>query len=140
MVLRQNVVSSDYYKTTCLGLTTWDEVVDEIYYNVKHVEPWLGGNARGASTAFCLMCRLCGLKLNEKQIKDLLDHHDSPYIRAVGGPLPCLLPGPPHSQLFATLEPQVGFLMLRYVADPKTLWSWYAPYVKDPEVCFDRPA
>jgi hypothetical protein len=29
---------------------------------------------------------------------------------------------------------QVGFLYLRYVADPKTLWGWYAPYVKDREV------
>lgn len=29
---------------------------------------------------------------------------------------------------------QVGFLYLRYAADPKTLWSWFEPYVKDEEV------
>lgn len=29
---------------------------------------------------------------------------------------------------------QVGFLYLRYLADPKTLWQWVAPFVKDPEV------
>ncbi|KAL6586219.1 hypothetical protein OROMI_002863 [Orobanche minor] len=30
----------------------------------------------------------------------------------------------------------IGFLYLRYVADPKTLWSWYEPYLKDDEQCF----
>ena len=29
---------------------------------------------------------------------------------------------------------QIGFLYLRYVADPKTLWEWYEPYLRDPEV------
>lgn len=24
---------------------------------------------------------------------------------------------------------------MRYVADPKTLWNWFEPYVKDEEVC-----
>ncbi|KAG8373516.1 hypothetical protein BUALT_Bualt11G0032300 [Buddleja alternifolia] len=30
-------------------------------------------------------------------------------------------------------EQGIGFLYLRYVADPKTLWSWYEPYMKDDE-------
>ena len=29
---------------------------------------------------------------------------------------------------------QIGFLYLRYAADPKTLWNWFEPYVKDEEV------
>lgn len=29
---------------------------------------------------------------------------------------------------------QVGFLYLRYAADPKTLWGWFEPYIKDEEV------
>jgi hypothetical protein len=32
------------------------------------------------------------------------------------------------------LNVQVGFLYLRYVADAKTLWTWYEPYIKDDEV------
>ena len=32
---------------------------------------------------------------------------------------------------------QVGFLYLRYVGPPKTLWQWLAPYVKDDEVMHD---
>ena len=27
----------------------------------------------------------------------------------------------------------IGFLFLRYVADPEKLWEWYEPYVDDPQ-------
>jgi len=56
-VLRQNILSSDYFKETCMNLHSFEEIVDEIYLNVKHVEPWMSGNARGPSTAFCLLYR-----------------------------------------------------------------------------------
>lgn len=39
----------------------------------------------------------------------LLDHPDSPYIRGI------------------------GFLYLRYVCDPKVVWSWIEPYINDDE-------
>ncbi|KAI9118098.1 hypothetical protein K1719_010430 [Acacia pycnantha] len=29
---------------------------------------------------------------------------------------------------------EIGFLYLRYVGDPKTLWKWFEPYVRDDEV------
>lgn len=32
---------------------------------------------------------------------------------------------------------QVGFLYLRYAADPKTLWTWFEPYIEDDEVLLD---
>ncbi|XP_019432721.1 PREDICTED: pre-mRNA-splicing factor 38B-like isoform X3 [Lupinus angustifolius] len=35
--------------------------------------------------------------------------------------------------MIAWLLERVGFLYLRYMADPKTLWNWYEPYVKDDE-------
>ena len=56
-VLKKNIVDSEYYRATCMKMVTWDEIVDEIYNTVDHVEPWMSGNARGASTAFCLMYR-----------------------------------------------------------------------------------
>ena len=56
-VLRKNIVDSEYYRDTCMKLTTWGQVVDEIFYSVTDVEPWMSGNARGASTAFCLLHR-----------------------------------------------------------------------------------
>lgn len=56
-VLRSNIVNSEYFRDTCGKLNSWEEVVDEIYYSVSDVEPWMSGNARGASTAFCLLYR-----------------------------------------------------------------------------------
>jgi len=56
-VLRKNIMDSEYFRDTCLKLNSWSEVVDEIFYTVKDVEPWMSGNARGASSAFCLLYR-----------------------------------------------------------------------------------
>ena len=56
-VLQKNIVGCEYYNKTCVKLDNWNQVIDEIYDTVSDVEPWLGGNARGASTAFCLLYR-----------------------------------------------------------------------------------
>ncbi|KAL0021675.1 hypothetical protein WJX77_010314 [Trebouxia sp. C0004] len=108
-VLRKNIVDSEYWRNTCAKLQTWEEVVDQIFYDVIHVEPWMSGNARGASSAFGLLYRLFQLQPSEQQVDALLTHEDSPYIRAI------------------------GFLYLRYVGDPKQLWAWLRPYVQDSE-------
>ncbi|XP_068647980.1 pre-mRNA splicing factor SR-like 1 [Aristolochia californica] len=107
-VLCMNILSSDYFKEL-YRLKTYHEVIDEIYNQVDHVEPWMTGNCRGPSTTFCLLYKFFTMKLTVKQMHGLLKHTDSPYIRAI------------------------GFLYLRYAGDPKTLWSWFEPYVKDDE-------
>jgi hypothetical protein len=61
------------------------ELVDEIYNEIEHVEPWMSGNARGPSSAFCLLFRLFTMELEDANIKHLIHHRDSPYIRALGG-------------------------------------------------------
>ena len=88
-VLRQNIVSSEYFRSSCAQLNSWDECVDMIYDDVYHVEPWMSGNARGASSAFCLLYRLRQLKITAGQVRQLLDHADSVYIRAVSAGCPC---------------------------------------------------
>uniref|UniRef100_A0A803LR78 Pre-mRNA-splicing factor 38 n=1 Tax=Chenopodium quinoa TaxID=63459 RepID=A0A803LR78_CHEQI len=103
-----NILSSDYFRDL-YRLKTYHEVIDEIYNQVDHVEPWMTGNCRGPSTAFCLLYKFFTMKLTAKQMHGLLKHPDSPYIRAV------------------------GFLYLRYAADPKTLWIWFEPYIQDDE-------
>ncbi|CAI5481169.1 unnamed protein product [Closterium sp. Yama58-4] len=107
-VLSMNILASDYFRGL-FRLKTYHEVIDEIYYQVSHVEPWMTGNCRGPSTAFCLLYKFFTMKLTVKQVQGLITHADSPYIRAV------------------------GFLYIRYMAEPKTLWGWCEPYVKDPE-------
>lgn len=67
------------------------------------------GAAKTPSTAFCLLLRLFTLRCSEKQMKLMLEHIDSPYIRCV------------------------GFLYLRYAADPTIVWKWCKPYFYDEE-------
>ncbi|OAY82929.1 Pre-mRNA-splicing factor 38B [Ananas comosus] len=47
-VLCMNILSSDYFKEL-YRLKTYHEVIDEIYNQVDHVEPWMTGNCRGPS-------------------------------------------------------------------------------------------
>lgn len=81
-VLCMNILSSDYFKEL-YRFKTYHEVIDEIYNQVDHVEPWMTGNCRGPSTAFCLLYKFFTMKLTVKQMHGLLKHPDSPYIRAV---------------------------------------------------------
>ncbi|XP_017964372.1 pre-mRNA-splicing factor 38B isoform X4 [Drosophila navojoa] len=97
-----NIQSSSYFKVHLFKLKTYHEVVDEIYYQVKHMEPWergsrktsgqtgMCGGVRGVgaggivSTAYCLLYKLYTLRLTRKQVNGLLNHTDSAYIRALG--------------------------------------------------------
>ncbi|KAJ6999242.1 hypothetical protein NC653_010047 [Populus alba x Populus x berolinensis] len=152
-VLCMNILSSDYFKEL-YRLKTYHEVIDEIYNQVDNVEPWMTGNCRGPSTSFCLLYKFFTMKLTVKQMHGLLKHKDSPYIRAVLLLLPfwfietvdrdslfhchqSLVHINPHVYSFSSLSlldlRNVGFLYLRYAGDPKTLWNWFEPYIKDDE-------
>lgn len=107
-VIATNVRNSDYFrKMGKLELVT--EVIDEIYYRVEHVEPWMTGGARGPSTAFCLLVRLFTIQLSKRDLRDMMEHVDSPYIRCI------------------------GFLYARYVLDPRTMWKLLERYLFDEE-------
>ncbi|XP_055529878.1 pre-mRNA-splicing factor 38B [Wyeomyia smithii] len=122
-----NIQGSSYFKVSLFKLKTYHEVVDEIYYQVKHLEPWergsrktsgqtgMCGGVRGVgaggivSTAFCLLYKLYTLRLTRKQVNGLLSHGDSPYIRAL------------------------GFMYLRFTQPPGDLYDWYESYLLDEE-------
>jgi hypothetical protein len=42
-MLLQNIVKSSYFQKCCRDITDWNLLVDEIYYQVKHLEPWAVG-------------------------------------------------------------------------------------------------
>jgi hypothetical protein len=88
--LHAKITQSEYFK--CLYVfKTFDKVVDLIYEKVTYVEPF---THRGASTkrslqkqpssAFCLLLKLFHLRLTEDQVRELLDHPDSTYLRVMG--------------------------------------------------------
>ena len=41
-----NIQQSPYFKNNLFQLKTYHEVIDEIYYNVKHLEPWEKGSRK----------------------------------------------------------------------------------------------
>jgi len=94
----------------------------------------MSGNARGPSTAFCSLYRLFQLKPTRHQVRKLLESEDAPHVRAVRGPS-TLRP----RRLTLFFAAQVGFLYLRYVGEPRTLWSWFEDFFGDAEVR-PRPA
>ncbi|XP_012285248.1 pre-mRNA-splicing factor 38B isoform X2 [Orussus abietinus] len=122
-----NIQSSHYFKVNLYELKTYHEVIDEIYYKVSHLEPWekgsrktagqtgMCGGVRGVgaggivSTAYCLLYKLFTLRLTRKQLNGLINHPDSPYIRAL------------------------GFMYIRYTQPPADLFSWYDEYLEDEE-------
>jgi len=122
-----NIQSSQYFKVNLYQLKTYHEVIDEIYYNVNHLEPWekgsrktsgqtgMCGGVRGVgaggivSTAFCILYKLYTLRLSRKQVNGLINHGDSPYIRGL------------------------GFMYIRYTQPPADLWDWFEAYLEDEE-------
>ena len=117
---------------------------------VDHVEPWLSGNARGPSTAFCLLFRLGQLRPEPAVIREMLENRDSPYIRAVSDTIlsdsrlkglcvPYAILGVSYPRVlrgaysFSIFLMQVGFLYLRYCCNPRELWKWFKKYVQDEE-------
>lgn len=107
-LLFERIVENDYFQSL-MNLSTFNELIDEIYSRVTHVEPWSAGTGRLPSTAWCLLVKGLQLRLTTKQMYTLLNHRDSPYIRAI------------------------GFLYLRVAVEPKNLWSWVSDYIDDAE-------
>jgi pre-mRNA-splicing factor 38B len=54
-MLLQNIVKSPYFQKCCRDITDWNSLVDQIYYDVKHVEPWAHGKFDGLVFVGCIM-------------------------------------------------------------------------------------
>ncbi|XP_029654825.1 pre-mRNA-splicing factor 38B-like [Octopus sinensis] len=119
-----NIQSSLYFKNTLVEITSYGDIIDEIYNRVSHLEPWekgtrhqggqtgMCGGVRGVgsggiiSSSFCLLYKLHTMRLGGRQLHGLITHRDSPYIRAM------------------------GFMYLRFT-QLKTLWGWFEPFLND---------
>jgi len=42
-MLLGNIVKSSYFQKICSEIADWNALVDEIYYSVQNVEPWMSG-------------------------------------------------------------------------------------------------
>lgn len=123
----ENVKESYYYKNHLVEIDTAQQLLDEVFYKVKHLEPWekgtrkvqgmtgMCGGVRGVgaggvvSSAFCLLYRFFKVRLTRKQLISMINSRVSPYIRGL------------------------GFMYIRYTQPPADLWEWFEPYLDDEE-------
>ncbi|KAL3078960.1 hypothetical protein niasHS_014742 [Heterodera schachtii] len=121
----ENVVQSTYWKNYLNEVTSYQQVADEVFVNVKHLEPWergtrrttgmtgMCGGVRGVgaggviSTAFCLLYKLFTLRVTRKQLVAMINSRQSIYLRGI------------------------GFMYIRYTQKPADLWAWMEPYLDD---------
>ncbi|CAN0117963.1 unnamed protein product, partial [Discosporangium mesarthrocarpum] len=76
-LLAQTILESDYFRTLT-AISSYEEVVDEIYSYVEHVAPWAPGTSRVPSSAFCLLMKLFVTRLTGKQMDAMLMHQVRP--------------------------------------------------------------
>lgn len=123
-----NIQSSNYFRNDLQKLKTFHEVVDEIYNQVAHLEPWekgsrklsgqtgMCGGVRGVgaggivSSSFSLLFKLFTMRLTRKQVNNLINHADSPYIRGL------------------------GFMYIRFCQPPEDLYDWFKDFLDDAEM------
>ena len=65
-ILRENILASEYFKTLA-EISTFDELVDEIYNKVTYATPFIP-NTRSPSSCFCLLYRCFQMRLTYKQV------------------------------------------------------------------------
>eukprot|EP00038_Savillea_parva_P027553 m.60258 g.60258 ORF g.60258 m.60258 type:complete len:132 (-) comp7944_c0_seq3:964-1359(-) len=61
-ILFTNVTESTYLKNDCAKIENFQELVDEIYLKVEHLQPFISNSGNQASSAFCLLYALFCLR------------------------------------------------------------------------------
>uniref|UniRef100_A0A914N524 Pre-mRNA-splicing factor 38 n=1 Tax=Meloidogyne incognita TaxID=6306 RepID=A0A914N524_MELIC len=121
----ENIVQSTYWKNFLLEVSTYQQVCDEVFIHVRHLEPWergtrkitgmtgMCGGVRGVgaggviSTAFCLLYKLFTVRVTRKQLVAMMNSRQSVYLRGL------------------------AFMFIRYTQPPGDLWAWMEPYLDD---------
>ncbi|KAJ1674430.1 hypothetical protein EV182_003293 [Spiromyces aspiralis] len=107
-VIYKTVFASQYFKEHLYCYKTYHEVLSEIQKSVRTLVPFFRESI--PSTAFCLLLKLWTLRLTVRQVNNMLNldtETSTPYPRAM------------------------ALLYLRYVAESKTLWGWFEPWIDD---------
>jgi len=105
VVLRDSILMSEYYRSLA-GITSIEELWEEIEQYANSLEPTLSVTSRTPSTLFCCLYKMFLLQPTDVQIERMLTSDN--------GMLRCC-----------------GFLFLRYVLPPELLWTWVEPYLLD---------
>jgi len=105
-LLQSHIVESSHFKTL-MQMTSFEEVVDEVYRFADTVEPYMQGSTLQPSPLFCCIYRLFTLGLDGQQLEYLCESEDSPMVRCA------------------------GFLFVRFGLAPEELWLRLGEYTLD---------
>ncbi|SIO73693.1 PRP38 family [Babesia microti strain RI] len=105
-ILRNNILSSEYYKSIA-GFDTFEEILQEIHQHADHAEPFCSANRLKPSTLFCCLYKLFTMNLEDDNLNLLLEDTTSVYARCC------------------------GFLYIRYSFHYEKLYKWFKPYLLD---------
>lgn len=106
-IYASTITGSEYFQQLLSDYPNFEDIVDVIYNECTHLEPFEPGKARLPSVAFCCIYRFFLMKLDYRQVGTLLNHKDSIFIRGC------------------------GFLYLRCIGEAKELITWFAPHLSD---------
>ena len=81
--LLQAIKGAPYTRKRSSTLQSFPDILDEIYNEVGNLEPFEKGTTRASSVTFSILYRLFELGLTQKQMRAMLTHEDSPYIRCI---------------------------------------------------------
>lgn len=112
-LLQSHIIESQHFRTVMV-MEKFDQIVDELYAYTDGVEPYktLGAgqqSIQAPSALFVCVLRLFVLGIDGRQLRQLLDSTDNPYVRCA------------------------GILFVRYGLAPDQLWPWLGEYTLDDE-------
>eukprot|EP00928_Gymnodinium_smaydae_P010235 TRINITY_DN13838_c0_g1_i1.p1 TRINITY_DN13838_c0_g1~~TRINITY_DN13838_c0_g1_i1.p1 ORF type:complete len:620 (-),score=142.12 TRINITY_DN13838_c0_g1_i1:140-1999(-) len=100
-LLQTHVIECTHFKSL-LKLETFDQVIEETFQFANSVEPYMANSGTLPSALFCCLYRFLTLGLDKYQLKKLMEHQESPYIRCCG--FLYVRFGLPHDQLLTYLQ------------------------------------
>jgi pre-mRNA-splicing factor 38B len=105
-MLHNKINQHYYFKQLLTDYPTFDDILGVISEEVTHLDPLDPGKAKLPSPAFCCLYKLFLIKLDQRQLRLLLNHKKV-YARGI------------------------GILYLRIVVDVKAIFDWIEPFLGD---------
>merc|ERR1719183_1386136 len=108
-LVQSHIIDCRYYESTLTQMVAFEDLVEEARQYVKTVEPYMQDSSTMPTAFLAIVYRFFTLGLDGRQVRKLIDRHDSPFVR-------CL-----------------GFVYLRFALHSEKLWAWLGDYVIDDE-------
>lgn len=145
-----NIQQSNYFRNTLYSIKTFNELMDEIWENVKHCEPWERTNRKVSFILlfFVLLTLIYHINSLSNQMGTPSGMCGSVRGVGTGGIIStafcCLYKlltlRPTRKQVNTMIKYKdapfiraIGFLFIRFTQPPDQLWTWFSKFLSDEE-------